>query len=320
MSSSLMDMPPDNPVLSIRHMRGRKSPPSQYSFEVKSFSLLAKASIEKVTSEEFEAGDCKWSLSIYPTGNKRRAGEGHVSIYLALTDPSSLPLDWEVNAIVNFSLYNFHEDEYVTTQDASTRRFHVLKTEWGIAKFIDLHTFYDSSNGYLIEDTCVFGAEVFVVKTTNKGDCLSMIKEPATLSHSWKFNNYSLANLDKYESPPFLAGDYKWKIRVYPNGTLEGKGNSISMFLALDTSTLPPNAKLLMDYTVRAKDQIGGHHAEAKACCKFSHSSAAWGSRQLVALAKFKDPSSGFLVGDSCILEAEFRVLGLINPLTGIII
>ncbi|MED6106748.1 hypothetical protein PIB30_007409 [Stylosanthes scabra] len=179
--------------------------------------------------------------------------------------------------------------------------------EWGIAKFIDLRTFYDPSKGYLIEDTCVFGAEVFVAKTTNKGDCLSMIKEPATLSHSWKFNNYSLANLDK-------------KIRVYPNGTLEGKGNSISVFLALDTSTLPPDAKLLMDYTVRAKDQVRRHHAEAKACCKFSHSSAAWDSRQLVALAKFKDPSSGFLVGDSCILEAEFRVLGLINPLTDVII
>ena len=51
-------------------------------------------------------------------------------------------------------------------------------------------------------------------------------------------------------------------------------------------------------------------------CSQFSRSSSGWGSRQLVALIKFKDPNSGFLVGDSCILEVEFRVLGLIKPVT----
>lgn len=56
------------------------------------------------------------SLSIYPTGNTKGEGEGHVSIYLVLMDTSSLPVDWEVKAIVNFSAYNFLDDEYVTTQ------------------------------------------------------------------------------------------------------------------------------------------------------------------------------------------------------------
>jgi hypothetical protein len=31
-------------------------------------------------------------------------------------DPTSLPIDWEVNAIINFSAYNFRDDEYITTQ------------------------------------------------------------------------------------------------------------------------------------------------------------------------------------------------------------
>ena len=101
--------------------------------------------------------------------------------------------------------------------DASVRRFHVLKTEWGIDKFIDLDTFNDPSNGYLIDDTCVFGAEVFIVKTTNNGNCLSMIHEPATLSYSWKFNRFSSANLDKYESQPFVGGNYKWYTEMLPS-------------------------------------------------------------------------------------------------------
>ncbi|XP_061369401.1 ubiquitin C-terminal hydrolase 12-like [Gastrolobium bilobum] len=266
-------MKTENPIFSIRPMEGRKAPPSHYSFKIESFSLLSESSVEKVVSEEFEAGGHKWSLSIYPTGNLKEDGQDHVSIYLVLMNTCCSPLDWEVNAIVNFSVYNFLNDEYVATQDTTVRRFHVLKTGRGISKFIGLDTFKDPSNGYLIDDTCVFGVEVFVVKTMNKGDCLSMIHGSVTHSYSWKFNNFSIVNLEEYESVSFVGGDYKWKLNLYPNG-----------------------------------------HMEGKACQKFSNSSSAWGSRQLVALAKFKDPNNGFLVDDTCILEAEFKVLGLITP------
>ncbi|KAK7284674.1 hypothetical protein RJT34_19424 [Clitoria ternatea] len=303
-----------NPLFSVTPLKGRKVPPSQYTFKIKSFSWLSNASVQKCASEEFEAGGYRWSLSIYPSGHTREEGQDHVSIYLMLMDSSSLPIDWEVNAIVNFSAYNFIDDEYVTTQDANVRRFHVLKTEWGIPKFISIDTFNNPSNGYLIDDTCVFGVDVFVIKTMNKGDCLSMIHGPVTLYHSWKFNNFSSATLDKYESESFLGGNYKWKLLLYPNGVVEGKGNSISLFLVLEVSTLPPSNKVVVDCTLRARDQISGSHAENKFCRKFSHSNTTWGCRQLLALAKLKNPGSGFLVNDNCILEVEFTILGVITP------
>ena len=55
------------------------------------------------------------------------------------------------------------------------RRFNGVKLEWGFDKFIPLEAFNDASNGYFVDDTCVFGAEVFV-KERNiiKGECLSM--------------------------------------------------------------------------------------------------------------------------------------------------
>ncbi|CAJ2632049.1 unnamed protein product [Trifolium pratense] len=309
-----MEMKIVDPVLSTTTpMKGRKAPPSHYTFKMQSFSLLSKASKENCVSEEFEAGDYKWRLSIYPSGNTKGNGQGHVSIYLMLVDPPSLPIDWEVNAIINFSAYNFRDDEYVTTQDATVRRFHVLKTEWGIPKFINLDTFLDPLNGYLVDDTCVFGAEVFIVKISNKGDCLSIIP-PVTISHSWKFGKFSFANLDKYESESFVGGDYKWKLLLYPNGVVEGKGNSISLFLALEVSTLPPNTKLVVDCTLRAKDQITGQHAQRNFNRKFTSSNLVWGSRQLVALSKLKNPNNGFLMEDTCIFEVEFVVIGLLTP------
>ncbi|XP_058740701.1 uncharacterized protein LOC131612989 [Vicia villosa] len=301
-------------VWSTTPMKGRKAPPSHYTFKMQSFSLLSKASIEKCVSEEFEAGGYKWSLSIYPTGNPKGNGQGHISIYLTLVDQTSLPNDWEINAIINFSVYNFNDDEYLTTQDATVRRFHVMKTEWGISKFINLETFLDPSNGYLNDDDCVFGAEVFIVKTMNKGNCLSMIKESSTVSHSWKFSKFSLANLDKYESESFVGGDYKWKLLLYPNGNVEGKGLCVSLFLALDVSTVPVNTKLVVSGTLRAKDQITGQHAQRKLNVKFSSSDLVWGSRTFVTLTKFKNPNNGFLVEDNCIFEVELLVVGLVKP------
>ncbi|XP_054807455.1 uncharacterized protein LOC129309767 isoform X2 [Prosopis cineraria] len=234
--------------LSDLPMKGRKAPPTHSLFKIKSFSLLSNASVEEYTSEEFEAGGYQWTLSIYPTGSKKKGAQfdasqykfdiaegcwarksDHISVYLnlMLSSSKSLPIGWEVNAIVNLFVYNFLRDEYCSHQDANVRRFHKLQTEWGIPKFMDLASFKDPSNGFLIEDTCAFGAEILVMKPPSKEEFLTMIDEPVPLSYRWKFDNFSKANLEKYESE-FLAGNYKWKLIFYPNGLLEGKGNNIS--------------------------------------------------------------------------------------------
>lgn len=56
------------------------------------------------------------NLSIYPTGDQSKDGEGHISIYLEMVDTSSLPAGWEVNAIFNFFLFDQFRDEYVGPQ------------------------------------------------------------------------------------------------------------------------------------------------------------------------------------------------------------
>ncbi|KAF1891934.1 hypothetical protein Lal_00036281 [Lupinus albus] len=78
--------------------KGKKAPQSHYSVKIESFSLFSQSSFEKFESEEI--------LSIYPNGNKKANGHVHVSIYLVLRDITSLPVGMEVNAIVNFSMYN----------------------------------------------------------------------------------------------------------------------------------------------------------------------------------------------------------------------
>ena len=95
------------------------------------------------------------------------------------------------------------------------RRFNGLKLEWGFDQFIPLEEFNDASNGYLVGDTCIFGAEVFV-KERNivKGECLSMKKftSASPYKYVWKIKNFSNLEAKSYESKVFVAGDQKWYI------------------------------------------------------------------------------------------------------------
>ncbi|KAK4838396.1 hypothetical protein QYF36_013434 [Acer negundo] len=285
-------------------LRGRNAPPSDYLFKIKSFSLLSNASIERFSSDDLEAGGYNWTLWIYPTGNKSRNGKDHISIYLEPAETSSLPAGWEVNVILNFFIFNHLRNKYFSIKDGWETRYHAMNTMSGIAKFIDLKTFSNPESGYLLDDTCVFGVEVFVVKNTLKEGCLSMMHEPATCYHTWKVTNFSTLANEKYDSESF--GCNKWYIILYPNGNSDGKGNSISLFLGLSLSSIAPGTKLLVKEIMRVKNQMNGKHIEYQVGNMYPpRNSNALGWTRFMSLAKLKDPKLGFLVDDSLIIEVE---------------
>ncbi|XP_059654708.1 MATH domain and coiled-coil domain-containing protein At3g58410-like [Cornus florida] len=190
--------------------------PSHYIFKIQSFSMLLK-NIGNYESEVFEAGGYKWKLSFYPNGNKKRKGKDqYISLYLAVSDTANLPSDWEI--IANFKLFVFDHlrDKYLTIEDAEpVRRFHGNKTEWGFEKFLSLKKFQNPSNGYLINDTCVFGAEV--------DKFLDLIEE-------------------YLRSDEFKIGGRSWKLSLYPKGNWKSKGKSLSLYLNLvDSEKLIPS-------------------------------------------------------------------------------
>jgi len=62
-----------------------------------------------------------------------------------------------------------------------------MKTEWGFDQLISLEELFGSSNGYLDEEgTCVFGAEVFVIRHSGNWETfdLSGVKPPTTSGSS----------------------------------------------------------------------------------------------------------------------------------------
>ncbi|KAF4366719.1 hypothetical protein F8388_020081 [Cannabis sativa] len=75
--------------------------------------------------------------------------------------------------------------------DARVRRFHTMKPKWGFARFMDLQTFNNPSNGYLVNDTCKFGAEIFMSKRHQK----SIVFYPNGQSNEKSNNNCCVVGL-----------------------------------------------------------------------------------------------------------------------------
>ncbi|XP_031376430.1 MATH domain and coiled-coil domain-containing protein At3g58250-like [Punica granatum] len=295
------------------------APPAHYLFKIQSFSLLAKNGVDKYESGIFHAGGYKWKLILHPNGNKTMNVKDHVSVHLSLAETSSLPSSWEVYAVIRLFLLDQNKDNYFIVQDAmgKHRRFHWMKLESGFNQLIPLKTFADSRNGYLVDDTCVLGAEVFVSKerSTGKGESLVMIKDALSNNHYWKIDNFSKLDKEYYDSSIFLAGNYKWKIRFFPNGKGSGLGSYISLYLDLaETESLPPGTKVFAGLSLRILDQVQGRNYIGKANHWFSASSRETGWARFMLLSSFKQ--LGPLVKDSCWVEAEVSVLGVVDPFT----
>ncbi|KAI4335057.1 hypothetical protein L6164_013739 [Bauhinia variegata] len=308
-----MDIP-DAGVL--RHVSD--APPAHYTVQVKSFSLLEKISTGRYESGTFQAGGYNWKLIFYPKGKKSKNVKDHISLYLALEGTSSLRPGWEICATFRLFLLDQNNDKYFVVQDSvgKERRFHKMKSEWGFDEFIPLSTFNEDSNGYLVDDTCVFGAEVFVCRerNTGKGESLVMIKDPIAYKHFWIVTNFSEMQKECYDSTPFTAGNLKWKIKFYPKGKGTGLGNHLSLFLALaEPTTLPPGSKIYAEVTLligQDKDW------DAKGNCWFSASTNECGWERFMLLSTFTSSYLGYPVKNASWVQAHITILGRVDALS----
>ncbi|EYU25543.1 hypothetical protein MIMGU_mgv1a017675mg [Erythranthe guttata] len=160
-------------------METTEVPSAHFLIKIESFSLFDKYKINKYETSEFVDSD-------------------YISVNFAMTDTSSLPTNWEVNVVFNIFLFNQISGHYLYSpvslnclQTRITRRFQTMKFEWGLLKFISKEILSDPSNGYLVNDTCVFGAEVFVIERQAAVECLSLDNVDTRYKHDLKISDFS---------------------------------------------------------------------------------------------------------------------------------
>ncbi|EYU25592.1 hypothetical protein MIMGU_mgv1a019555mg [Erythranthe guttata] len=179
-------------------MEAREVPSAHFLIKIKSFSLFDKYKINKYETSEFVAGEYKCN---------------YISVNLAMTDTSSLPTNWEVNVVFNIFLFNQISGHYLYSPGIYyflwEKRFQTMKFEWGLSKFISKEILSDPSNGYLVNDTCVFGAEVFVIERQAAVECLSLDNVDTRYKHDLKISDFSKLE-ETWNSAYFIAGGQKW--------------------------------------------------------------------------------------------------------------
>ncbi|KAM1086428.1 uncharacterized protein LOC126595177 [Malus sylvestris] len=292
------------------------SPPTHYALKIRSFSVLTKTSADEYESGEFEAGGYKWKLVLYPNGNKKKNVEDHISVYLEMVGADSLQTGYEVYVDFRFFLLDQNKGMFLVLQDANKKEkcFHAIMHSSGFDKLITLTSFTNPSNGYVIDDNCVIGAEVFVCKErrAGKGESISKIKDAVKCKHVWKVENFSKLGTDCCKSEPFTAGGRKWKISLYPN---LGKGTHISLYLELVDTEKLAGSKVYAEFSLLIVDRMYAKQEGQKANNWFSTSNSVWGWPKVISLATLNQAGNGFLVKDTCIVEAEVAVHGIVTAL-----
>ncbi|XP_048335419.2 MATH domain and coiled-coil domain-containing protein At3g58370 isoform X1 [Ziziphus jujuba] len=293
--------------------RKRDLPPAHYKLKIKSYSLLLQSEAEKYDSGVFETGGHKWSLSLYPNGNKKSNGNGYISLYLVIEETDTYPHGWEV--LVDLKLFVFDQilDKYLTIQDAdgAFRRFNEMNTEWGFGQLISEEIFNNSSNGYLVNDSCLFGAEVCVINHTHTWESLSMVKKPLNGTFTWKLENFSTLNKTSYVSPTFSVGERNWFLTVYPKGN--GTANGVSLSIFLECEDIPANRAIYADYILRILGTLKRKKEHSSDKHWFSASSKNWGFVSFISLKELNNASNGFIVNDTITIEVEILVLSEIK-------
>ncbi|KAK8946697.1 hypothetical protein KSP39_PZI006778 [Platanthera zijinensis] len=286
---------------------------STYDFlwTIKSFSKFVGENNGWLASGDFKSKGYSWKLIMYPNGN---IVNGQISLYLMLVNASSHPSKTVFK--VSYELFLFDQNTGGTLSKKGENLGQVFD-EIGFRNMIDLKMFKDSSNGWLVKDSCMFGVKLFQIVCIHKCIESVILWENVSNEYSWKIENFSKLDKKARHGKIFTAGDYLWSICIRLEGVKKcdnkDKGNNVSARLFFhgsirDTSTMKVYAKI----TLSIIDQIEGNHKNWTYIRLFKCGGPGWGGN-LISLKEFNDPKLGIIVNDTCIIEAKVIVQALVQ-------
>ncbi|XP_057778704.1 ubiquitin C-terminal hydrolase 12-like isoform X2 [Salvia miltiorrhiza] len=147
--------------------------------------------------------------------------------------------------------------------------------------------------------------------TTNAVDA-QVVDEPPSARFTWKIENFSKVNMKKQYSDVFLVGGYKWRILTFPKGN---NVDHLSMYLDVaDSSTLPYGWSRYAQFSLSVINQIHSKFTIRKDTQhQFNSRESDWGFTSFMPLSELYDPGRGYLVNDTCIIEADVAVRKVVD-------
>ncbi|XP_061353681.1 ubiquitin C-terminal hydrolase 12-like isoform X4 [Gastrolobium bilobum] len=132
------------------------------------------------------------------------------------------------------------------------------------------------------------------------------VDDPPTARFTWTIDNFSSLTKKIY-SDTFSVGGYKWRILLFPKGN---NADHMSMYVDVaDSATLPYGWSRYAQFSLTVVNQIHCKYSIRKETQHhFNARESDWGFTNFMPLAELYDPSRGYLVNGTCIVEADVAV------------
>ncbi|XP_073269254.1 ubiquitin C-terminal hydrolase 12-like isoform X1 [Primulina huaijiensis] len=136
--------------------------------------------------------------------------------------------------------------------------------------------------------------------------------EPLASRFTWTIENFSRVNVKKLYSDVFVVGGYKWRVLIFP------KGNNVdylSMYVDVaDSATLPYGWNRYAQFSLAVVNQVHNRYTMKKDTQhQFNQRESDWGFTSFMPLSELYDPNKGYLVNDTCVIEADVAVRKVID-------
>ncbi|XP_059665814.1 MATH domain and coiled-coil domain-containing protein At3g58270-like [Cornus florida] len=134
---------------------------------------------------------------------------------------------------------------------------------------------------------------------------VNTVDDPSSARFTWRADNFSTLNTQKLYSESFYVGEHKWRLLIFPKGN---NVDHLSIYLDSASSvTLPSGWSKFAQFSLSVINQIDNKSTKKQ---DFKHRFNArerdWGGLELVPLSELYDPGRGYLVNDTCVVEADF--------------
>ncbi|XP_057506095.1 ubiquitin C-terminal hydrolase 12-like isoform X2 [Actinidia eriantha] len=138
------------------------------------------------------------------------------------------------------------------------------------------------------------------------------VDEPQTSRFTWTIENFSRLNTKKHYSEVFVVGGFKWRVLIFPKGN---NCDYLSMYLDVaDSATLPYGWTRYAQFSLAVVNQFHGKLTMRKETQhQFNARESDWGFTSFMPLSELYDPSRGYVVNDTCFVEAEVAVRRIID-------
>ncbi|KAM0823052.1 hypothetical protein ACQ4PT_071124 [Festuca glaucescens] len=281
---------------------GSTSPPSlgkahfpHLEWKIHDFSALLKTGTKSAKSSYLHCSGYKWFLQVTPSTSKRTGVETpYVGLCLKLCWSSLEPGD-TVNAAFELSVYNHSKRIY-----CGYKASHNFDLENTLSKN---------------EFTSPQKKDVVVHKKASTIQNLFIQKKGFIEgTYTWTMDNYLELNTKNLVfSPTFEVGGHKWCIGMYPHGDRHIT-DCVSLYLFLNASDeLSAESGMAVELTLSILNQKNGKHFSMTTGLFVLPGAIGGGWPKFLPLQKFKDPSAGYLVGSSCVVKADFTIVGSSN-------